>query len=507
MFLLTGLLLAGTGARAATVSGSVRSTDGKRLSGIFVTARDESLGVAVTVTTDRDGRFRIPNLDTAMYLFRIHQSGYEDATVVQAVDEDVTGLTFVMQSAEGTPDALPASTFLGMLPDGKEKRRFIIDCLGCHSLNKRILFKEDGTLLDMPAWKASVEKMLSFSGHNTPFPIMAPDRLAGPTAEFVARYVTDASLAEAAAQHRDFRAPTDAYTVTEYDLPEQQDFPHDGVIYMLNPSNGTFATKEIPIGMANPRALDVDAEGNWWILCGAPKKIARYTVATDKWDFYDIGMYPHSIMVDDDKRVWFNGHFTNNPIMMGFVDGARGGVETMEVPAVNMPPEEGGPIPYGMRVGPDGTVWSTELAGNRLIKYVPDTKEMKAYEMPSPHSGPRRLDVAPDGIVWIPEFTTGKLARFDPDAETFTEYDFPTSNSLPYCARVNPSTGVVWISQCANDAIARFDPSREEFVEFRLPTRVAFIRHLDIDPLTGDVWAAYSHSPGLHPRIVRLQMH
>jgi streptogramin lyase len=72
---------------------------------------------------------------------------------------------------------------------------------------------------------------------------------------------------------------------------------------------------------------------------------------------------------------------------------------------------------------------------------------------------------------------------------------------------VNPSTGVVWISQCANDAIARFDPSREEFVEFRLPTRVAFIRHLDIDPLTGDVWAAYSHSPGLHPRIVRLQMH
>ena len=63
------------------------------------------------------------------------------------------------------------------------------------------------------------------------------------------------------------------------------------------------------------------------------------------------------------------------------------------------------------------------------------------------------------------------------------------------------------ISQCANDAIARFDPSREEFVGFRLPTRVAFIRHLDIDPQTGDVWAAYSHSPGLDPRIVRLQVH
>jgi virginiamycin B lyase len=300
------------------------------------------------------------------------------------------------------------------------------------------------------------------------------------------------------------------------------DFPHDLMLdgrgnvlvtgmfsarmYVLDPVGGEWATKAIPTEMANPRALDVDSDGNWWILCGAPMKIARYTVASDAWDFFDIGMYPHSIMIDDAGRVWFNGHFTNNPIMMGCVDGASGTVETMEVPPTTMPEEEGGPIPYGLRVGPDGTVWSTELAGNRLVKYIPETNTMTTYDMPSPHSGPRRLDVAPDGIVWIPEFTTGKLARFDPEAEAFTEYDFPTENSLPYCARVNPSTGVVWISQCANDAIVSFDPSSEVFVEYRLPTRVTFIRHLDVDPETGDVWGTYSHSPGLHPRVVRLQV-
>jgi virginiamycin B lyase len=130
---------------------------------------------------------------------------------------------------------------------------------------------------------------------------------------------------------------------------------------------------------------------------------------------------------------------------------------------------------------------------------------MKTFTMPSPHSGPRRLDVAADGIVWIPEFAAGKLARFDPKEESFDEYDFPTSNSLPYCARVSPVSGHVWVSQCANDAIARFDPATEEIVEFRLPSRIAYIRHLDIDTETGDVWAAYSHSPGIHPRITRLR--
>lgn len=519
--LIAVFLSPGVGARAATVGGSVRSSEGKALPGVFVTARDESRAMATTVTTDRNGAFHIRNLSPGTYVLRIHQFGYEEVSSAQTVDSDVTDLKFVMQPVATTPTALPANALLSLLPDGKDKRRFIIDCMGCHSLNKRIVFTEDGRLLDKSGWEASVKKMLAFAGSNTPFPIMAPDREAETTAEFVAKYLTEAALAGATALQTSAAAPAGTYTVTEFDLPEQQDFPHDlkrdgrghvlvtgmfsGMMYVLDPSSGSFTTRKIPTEIANPRALDVDADGDWWILCGAPMKIAHYSVTADKWDFFDIGMYPHSVMIDAHKRVWFNGHFTNNPILMGFVDSQDGQVETIEVPPLHTPEEEGGPIPYGLRVGPDGTVWGTELAGNRLVKYTPSTKKVKTYDMPSPHSGPRRLDVAPNGVVWIPEFAAGKLARFDPVAEAFAEYDFPTKNSLPYCARVNPSSGVVWISQCANDAIARFDPSTAAFVEFRLPTNVAFIRHLDVDPATGDVWAAYSHSPGLHPGVVRLQ--
>jgi virginiamycin B lyase len=233
-------------------------------------------------------------------------------------------------------------------------------------------------------------------------------------------------------------------------------------------------------------------------------KIARYTLASEKWDFFDIGMYPHSAMIDSGGRVWFNGHFTKDPELFGYVDADGDTTQIYEVSPSGRPEEEGGTIPYGLRVAPDGTVWGTELTGNRLIRFDPRTEQIKVYDMPSPHSGPRRLDIARDGTVWVPEYAANKLARFDPASESFTEYEFPTANSLPYCARIDHERGRIWISQTGHDAIAGFDIEREEFVEYRLPSHIAFIRHLDVDQKTGVVWGACSQSPGVHPRIVRL---
>jgi virginiamycin B lyase len=310
--------------------------------------------------------------------------------------------------------------------------------------------------------------------------------------------------------------------VTEWDIPEQFDFPHDlmrdrggnvivtgmfsGRMYVLDPASGAFSVVTIPVPGANPRALDIDDAGNWWVLLGAPHQIARYRVAAQAWDVYDIGMYGHSVGIDAQQRVWFNGHFTRDPILFGYVDATTGTTHTLEAPSAPMPPETGGPIPYELRIGPDNSVWITELAGNRLLRHDPTGGTTVAYPLPSGHSGPRRCDVAPDGRVWIPEFAGGKLACFDPTTATFQEFDFPVRDSLPYCARVDTRRGFVWVSQCGADAIARFDPATGDMMEFKLPTRNAFIRHMDVDPETGEVWASYSHSPNLEMRIVRLRV-
>ena len=72
------------------------------------------------------------------------------------------------------------------------------------------------------------------------------------------------------------------------------------------------------------------------MLLGNPRQIARYDPAAAAWKTYDIGMYPHSIKRDAQGRIWFNGHFTRDPVTLGYVDGASGEVRTFAVPT---PPE------------------------------------------------------------------------------------------------------------------------------------------------------------------------
>ncbi|MDH4037778.1 MAG: carboxypeptidase regulatory-like domain-containing protein [Candidatus Krumholzibacteria bacterium] len=509
-------LLCTSSVSAGSLSGSV-TRDGKPLAGAFVTARDSSAGLAVSVRSDSDGRYQL-EVPAGSYTLTARVRGAVSAAVAVAPG---AGADLDVNTAVDAITDAPPRAFISILPDGDEKRRFIVDCMGCHSMRATNVLDVDGTPRDESAWAEAVDQMLAFAGHDTGFPILPPDRTAGPTAAYLARHVTAGAIERAVAGTPPLPAPGTAYEVTEWDLPEQRDFPHDlmrdgrgnvlvtgmfsGSMYLLDPKSGDFSTVAIPVPGANPRALDIDDDGDWWILLGFPRKLARYRVDAKEWDTFDIGVYGHSVGVDAKKRAWFNGHFTRDPIVFGYVDAASGETRTLEAPPTPMPVEQGGPIPYELRVGPDNTIWITELAGNRLIRHVPESGATTAFELPVKNSGPRRCDVGPDGRVWIPEYAGGKLACFDPATERFEEFDLPVRDSLPYCARVDAGRGLVWVSQCAADAIARFDIRSGTWTEFELPTRNAFIRHMDIDPDTGEVWAAYSHSPNLEMRVVRLR--
>ncbi len=417
-------------------------------------------------------------------------------------------------------EGVPGSALLALLPDGEMKRRFILDCTGCHVWTADFVRGPDGAVRDAAAWSASVRKMIAMFGQGSAFPIISswPDpEVLGPWLE---RHLSAEPTAPVVSPEL---LPAREPELVEYGIPEPADLPHDLMvdptgrvlitgmfthrIYRLDPADGSFEIIPIPVPNANPRALDIDSEGRWLVLLGAPGRVARHDPSTGEWESWEFGAYPHSVAIAAGGRVWWNGHFTVDPELIGALDPATGVVTRYAVPRgpdADVPPGES-TIPYGLRVAPDGTVWATQLRGGHLVRLDPETGEVRQWKMPSPHAGPRRPDVAPDGTVWIPEYSAGKLARFDPVTESFQEWDLPVPEALPYVVRVDQSNGRVWIGSGHGDFIASFSVGEEAFTVYPLPTEGALIRHLDVDEERGEVWAAYGASPGIPSKVARLR--
>jgi virginiamycin B lyase len=409
-----------------------------------------------------------------------------------------------------------SSAWLSRLPDGETKRKFILDCTGCHQFDEKIA-RLEGTPRTEAQWAEAVTRMLGYAGATTSFPVIAADRDAKTTAAWLVQglgsgEVTD--IAVTASKQSDIR---------EYLMPVAHDLPHDVVVepsgdvmitgmfthrlYRLKPGSG--ALSEIPIPVvegSNPRAIDRDASGRTWVVLGQPKKLAA-VVADTQWRSWDVGMYPHSLAMAPDGKVWFNGHFTREPELIGYVDPAGDKVTTYPVPPhPTLAKGPGGPIPYEIRAAPDGRIWLGELQGNRLVAYTPKTGSFQTFTMPTPHSGPRRFDLDAKGILWIPAYSANLLVRLDPATGEFTEIPLPVKDAAPYVVRVDPSDGAIWLGTGAADVLLRYHPRSSRFDTFPLPTKGALVRHMAVDPRSGAVWLAYGASPGIPARVARVMV-
>jgi streptogramin lyase len=420
----------------------------------------------------------------------------------------------VSAAAKAGPPAPPrSSAWLARLPDGEAKRKFILDCTGCHQFDEKIA-RPAGVPRSEPQWVEAVTRMLGYAGAATSFPVIAADRDASTTAAWLSRHLPGGTVADVAVPEA---SPAD---VREYLLPMAQDLPHDVLVepngdvvitgmfshrlFRLNPRNGALAEIPIPVEGANPRAIDRDARGRTWVVLGQPKRLAMVEADT-QWQSWDVGTYPHSLALGLDGKVWFNGHFTRDPELIGYIDPARDTVVTYDVPPhPTMAKGPGGPIPYEIRAAPDGRIWLGELQGNRLVSLDPESGRFRTYTMPTPHSGPRRFDVDAKGGLWIPAYSANLLLRLEPATGKFTEIPLPVKDALPYVARVDPRDGAVWLGTAAADVLLRYRPAARRFDVYALPSRGALVRHLAVDPRSGAVWLAYGASPGIPARIARV---
>jgi streptogramin lyase len=273
-------------------------------------------------------------------------------------------------------------------------------------------------------------------------------------------------------------------------------------------------------------------DGNIFITPSMQQALLEFDVNTKQFITHEMteGYYPHTIRTDELDRVWFTLALSSQVAMFNretqtfkiYDLPARSFTEWLTLKSLPLifaiPPQyrptpsptresTGLPMPYGIDVAPDGTVWVARLYANDLAHIDPETDEITMIDFP--FNGPRRLRADAQGNLWIVAFQDSLLVKYDPRENKFTPYELPVINEIPYALNVDRERRVVWVNGNQSDTILAFDIDDESWKVYPMPRQRFFTRDIEISEADGAVYTTNSHFPtwqseGAVPTLLRI---
>jgi virginiamycin B lyase len=103
------------------------------------------------------------------------------------------------------------------------------------------------------------------------------------------------------------------------------------------------------------------------------------------------------------------------------------------------------------------------LSGFAAVKTL--SVQIMEYEVPTPNSRPHDPAIAPDGSLWYTGQAANKLGRLDPKTGEFKEYPLKTRNSDPH-GLVADEEGNIWFTAISGGYVGKLDPKTDEIAEY-----------------------------------------
>ena len=125
-----------------------------------------------------------------------------------------------------------------------------------------------------------------------------------------------------------------------------------------------------------------------------------------------------------------------------------------------------GALPYLIAPGPDGAMWFTEYAGNKIGRITMDGV-VTEFAVPTAGANPAAIATGPDKSMWFTEFTGNKIGRITM-AGAVTEYAVPTGGSVPVGIAAGPDKAM-WFTEYAGTRIGRISMAGR-ITEHAVPT-------------------------------------
>ena len=523
----------------------------------------------ITRFTDADGRASWADRGVPV-TYHVRKPGYRDASVSLAAGSAEARIVLEPETdALKLAEARPANVWLGALDlgDVKRKQHFMLQCGFCHQQGNAFL-RQERTARD---WSDAISRMVRYGARlatedQRALPEMLaagwrqlrehPERLATPApwdpALAGTTTITEWPIGDAMSQTHDqllgadgkvyvadniqdrlYRIDPQTNEVTVFKIPHREGDAAGGLL--------AARLKDFPRhdSTSNAHSLAQSArDGHIFITPSAQQRLVEFDPATRAFELHEMGagFYPHTIRIDAKDRVWFTLALSNQIAMFDRATKrftlhdlpTRGWREWLTVtlirpifklmswglPLANWLPVDrlatGTPLPYGIDITPDGSVWFARLHTDEIGRIDPATGTVTMIA--TPFAGPRRLRSDSEGHLWIGAFPESAIVRYDPKTGAFTRYDLPVvpkGSDTPYALNVDKKRGIVWVTGNQSDSLHALDVRSGSWRSVPLPRRVAFTRDIEIAE-DGTVYTSTSNFPSWHvedaqPTMIRVQ--
>jgi len=126
--------------------------------------------------------------------------------------------------------------------------------------------------------------------------------------------------------------------------------------------------------------------------------------------------------------------------------------------------------PHDPALAPDGSLWYTGQAANKLGRLDPETGEFKEYPLKTPNSGPHGLVADKDGNIWFTAISAGYVGKLDPKSGEMSEYRPSDGTKIDPHTPVIDHDGILWFTNEETGYIGRLDPKTGKMTLAKSPT-------------------------------------
>jgi virginiamycin B lyase len=126
--------------------------------------------------------------------------------------------------------------------------------------------------------------------------------------------------------------------------------------------------------------------------------------------------------------------------------------------------------PHDPALAPDGSLWYTGQAANKLGRLDPATGAFKEFRLKTPHSGPHGLVADQHGNIWFTAISAGYIGMLDPKTGDVREFRPADKTEIDPHTPVFDHNGILWFTNEETNYVGRLDPATGKITLAKSPT-------------------------------------